>query len=289
MIERFTRDDRRWIFGFAEQEARDLGHRVLGNDHLILGMLCNARAPLFELLGERGLTLAGARAAASAYRAEHGVGDPAQEAAARYDEDREALRAIGIDLDKVRDAVRGKFGDDLADGWGRRPHGRGDRRRGRGRPGPGDFGPSGFGPGGFGPGGFGPGGRRCGPEEPGAEGEPGERRGGRGRRGTAGFGPGGFGPGSDEEGPWEGGRGRRGPRGRGGRMRFGSDARSALRGAVDVARERGDHVLTAHHLLIGIIDVADEASRAVLSTATVSVADLRQAVLDSMPAVGADA
>ena len=72
-------------------------------------------------------------------------------------------------------------------------------------------------------------------------------------------------------------------------MRFESDARSALRGAVGVARERGDHVLTAHHLLIGIIDTADDASRAVLATATVSIDDLRQAVLDSMPPVGADA
>ena len=144
MIERFTREDR-MMLAFAEQEARDLGHPILGTDHLILGMLCNARSPLFGLLGERGLALAAARTAVSAYRAEHGAGTAADEAAARYDEDREALRAIGIDLDKVREAVRGKFGDDLADGWGRRPHGRGDRRRGRGRPGPGDCGPAGFG------------------------------------------------------------------------------------------------------------------------------------------------
>ena len=72
-------------------------------------------------------------------------------------------------------------------------------------------------------------------------------------------------------------------------MRFGSDARSALRGAVSVARERGDRAITAQHLLLGIIDGADDASRAVLATATVSVDDLRQAVLDSMPPVGADA
>ena len=217
------------------------------------------------------------------------------ETAARYDEDREALRAIGIDLDKVREAVRGKFGDDLAEGWG----GRGGRSRKGGRGGRGGcgeghrgprhprsagYGPDAFGPGGFGPGGFGPGFGPGGPRGPqefadcADTGEQGDRRsGGRGRRG----------PGGDA--PWEGGRGRRGPRGRGGRPRWDADVRSALRAAVDVARERGDRTLTAAHLLIGIIDTADDASRAVLTTATVPVDDLRRAVLDSLPPVGAPA
>ena len=295
MMERFTREDR-MTMAFAEQEARDLGHPVPGNDHLVLGMLCNARSPLFGLLGERGLTLAAARPALTAHRAEHGTGETAEEtAAARYDEDREALRAIGIDLDKVREAVRGKFGDDLAEGWG----GRGGRSRKGGRGGRGGcgeghrgprhprsagYGPDAFGPGGFGPGGFGPGFGPGGPRGPqefadcADTGEQGDRRsGGRGRRG----------PGGDA--PWEGGRGRRGPRGRGGRPRWDADVRSALRAAVDVARERGDRTLTAAHLLIGIIDTADDASRAVLTTATVPVDDLRRAVLDSLPPVGAPA
>ena len=292
MIERFTREDR-MMLAFAEQEARDLGHPALGNDHLVLGMLCNARGPLFGLLGERGLALPGARAVVSAHRAAHPAADADRDAAAaRYDEDRDALRAIGIDLDKVREAVRGKFGDDLSEGWGGRPGGRGDKRRGRGprgrgRPGPGfgpgcgpegPEGPEGFGPGGHGPGAHGPGGH-----------------------GPGGFGPGGFGPGGPGPrgfggpegpggpGPWEAGRGRRGPRGRSGRPRFDADARAALRQAAVIARDRGDRSITAQHLLLGIIDVADDASRAVLATATVTVEELRQAVVDSMPPVGADA
>ncbi len=48
------------------------------------------------------------------------------------DEDREALRAIGIDLDKVREAVRSTFGDDITEQWGERQDRRG-RRGQRGR------------------------------------------------------------------------------------------------------------------------------------------------------------
>ena len=38
MFERISRDDK-MLLAFATQEAGDLGHRQLGNDHLILGML----------------------------------------------------------------------------------------------------------------------------------------------------------------------------------------------------------------------------------------------------------
>src|SRR5262249_48774896 len=58
-----------------------------------------------------------------------------------YDEDREALKAIGIDLDRVREAVRANLGADLAEGWADRPdrerrRGRGPRPCGRGGPRP---------------------------------------------------------------------------------------------------------------------------------------------------------
>ena len=62
------------------------------------------------------------------------VADSAQ--APDYAEDREALKAIGIDLDQVREAVRANLGADLADGWAARSErgrSRGDRRRGRRR------------------------------------------------------------------------------------------------------------------------------------------------------------
>lgn len=298
MFEQISRDDK-MLLAFATQEAGDLGHRQLGNDHLILGMLCNARSPLFALLADQGLTLSSAREAVRKYHDEHADRSETPETAAdesvreRYEEDREALRSIGIDLDKVREAVRGRFGEDLSDGWGERaergPRGRGhgrrgdgrggDRRRGHGhghrhghgrgpRPdcgpegfGPGDFGPGGFGPGGFGPGGFGPG--------PWGQG----------------FGPGPGGPFAGE-GPWEPGRGRRGPRGRGSRPRFSTDTRDAFGRAMEIARERGDRRLRADHLLLGIIDTADEASQALIGSAT-TAAELRAAVVAGLPDIEA--
>ncbi|GAA4664131.1 Clp protease N-terminal domain-containing protein [Gordonia humi] len=236
MFDRFSREDRT-LFMFATQEAHDLGHSSIGNDHLILGMLCNARSPIFGVLGDLGFTLDGARKAVSEYHEGHDE-DPAPDADGRYEEDREALRSIGIDLDRVREAVRSKFGDDLADGWGERSG------RGRGR---------------------------------GGRGGRGEHRGrgphGHGRGRGPGFGPG-FGPGPDfgrpgwdAEGPWEGGRGRRGPRGRG-RGRMNESVRDALRSAVTLARSRGDEHIGVAHLLLGILDANDDASRALVESVT---------------------
>ncbi|MCZ0911752.1 Clp protease N-terminal domain-containing protein [Gordonia amicalis] len=297
MFERITRDDK-MLLAFATQEAADLGHRRLGNDHLILGMLCNARSPLFTILADQGLTLASAREVVRKYHDEHAdVADATdtddESARQRYEEDREALRSIGIDLDKVREAVRGRFGEDLSDGWGDRPgrsvgrKGRPDGGRGRGRghgrrhghghghgphrargPRP-DCGPEGFGPEGFGPG--------FGPEGPGGF-------------GPSGFGPGPFGPGgpfAGDEGPWEPGRGRRGPRGRGSRPRFASETRSVFSRAVEIARERGDRLLRGEYLLLGIIDTADDASRTLIESAT-TADELKAAVWASLPEVDAE-
>ena len=274
MFERISRDDK-MLLAFATQEAGDLGHRQLGNDHLILGMLCNARSPLFALLADQGLALTSAREVVRKYHDEHAERSDAAETAddesarERYEEDREALRGIGIDLDKVRDAVRGRFGEDLSDGWGERaqrgPRGRGHGRRGhrhhgRGRGPRPDCGPQGLGPEGFGPGGLGP----------------------------EGFGPGSFGPGGPfgGEGPWEPGRGRRGPRGRGARPRFANDTRTVFGRAMEIARERGDRRLRAEYLLLGIIDTADDASRALIESAT-TADELRAAVVASLPDVEA--
>ena len=70
MFERISRDDK-MLLAFATQEAGDLGHRQLGNDHLILGMLCNARSPLFALLADQGLALTSAREVVRKYHDEH--------------------------------------------------------------------------------------------------------------------------------------------------------------------------------------------------------------------------
>lgn len=291
---RFSTDDRATMM-FAAQEAADLGHSRVGADHIILGMLGNARSPLFTLLSDQGLTLAATRDAVRAFHADRAADGDAEvdgddDSDRRYDEDRDALRGLGIDLDRLRDAVRGRFGDDLAEGWGRRRDRRGrgegrgrgggerdcDRGRGRGPRGEwrgrgddrgGDYGPGGFGPGGFGPGGFG-------------RGERGHEHRGDWRRED-------WREGWDDHGPWESGRGRRGPRGRGMRPRFAPELREAFGNAVTFARNSDDKV-RAEHLLIGILDLESSAVTAALGRA-VEPAELRDVVVASLAEADAPA
>ncbi len=132
----------------AADIARELGHTEVGPDHLLLGLLANPRGTAYAALTDHGLRLDAAREIVVAQHVDP-VDEPdtdidpaAEPAPTSYDEDREALRAIGIDLDRVRDAVRTNLGQDLSDGWASRPErgrpGRGrqggpGRRGGRGR------------------------------------------------------------------------------------------------------------------------------------------------------------
>ncbi len=116
--------------------ARELGHREVGPDHLLLGLLANPRGRAYAALTDHGLTLDAAREIVASRHEDPQVptdvtGEAGEDAAhGGYDEDRDALRALGIDLDRVREAVRQNLGQDLAADWGDRPD---DRRRGRGR------------------------------------------------------------------------------------------------------------------------------------------------------------
>jgi hypothetical protein len=120
----------------AADIARELGHAEVGPDHLLLGLLANPRGTAYAALTDHGLRLDAARELVDTQHVDPVAGtdpdpDPdADTAPTSYDEDREALRAIGIDLDRVRDAVRDNLGQDLADGWASRPE-RGRRRDGR--------------------------------------------------------------------------------------------------------------------------------------------------------------
>ncbi|WP_045823906.1 Clp protease N-terminal domain-containing protein [Williamsia herbipolensis] len=262
MFEHFTRENRH-ILSFAMEEAADLGHTQLGNDHLILGMLCNARAPIFTRLTAEGFTLDAARDTVREVRGDADDSDDAD--ASQVDEDREALKSVGIDLDKVATAIKNAFGTDITDGWSQR----GADRRGRG----------------------GRGGPRRGGEDSGPRGHRGHRHGhGHGHPhdafGRPGF-PGGEFPGRGDvpgrgfggplgdpdsaDGPWERGRGRRGPRGRGGpfgRPRFSVDARAAIANAVQIARESDSDRITAEHVLLGILKTDDKRSRALIESVT---------------------
>ncbi|MBJ7289882.1 Clp protease N-terminal domain-containing protein [Williamsia sp.] len=262
MFEHFTRDNRH-ILSFAMEEAADLGHTQLGNDHLILGMLCNARSPIFDRLTAEGFTLTAARETVREVRGDGDDADPEDADASQVDEDREALKSVGIDLDKVATAIKNTFGTDITDGWSKR----GSERRGRGERSHGERG-------------HGERGHRGGPERGGDFGPRGHRGhrhghggpdfGGPGFGGPGFGGRGGFEPG---EGPWENGRGRRGPRGRGGpfgRPRFSVDAKAALANAVQIAKEAGSDRLTAEHVLLGILKTDDKRSRALIESVTTS-------------------
>jgi hypothetical protein len=120
----------------AADIARELGHREVGPGHLLAGLLANPRGTAYAALRDHGLDLDATRDLVATH---HVDPDPEPEEPDRhtesggYDEDREALKAIGIDLDRVREAVRANLGADLADGWADRPD-RGSRRsRGGGR------------------------------------------------------------------------------------------------------------------------------------------------------------
>jgi hypothetical protein len=138
----------------AADIARELGHREVGPGHLLLGLLANPRGTAYAALRDHGIDLDSAREIVATHHVEtepdtDDTHDAPEGDTGGYAEDREALKAIGIDLDRVREAVRANLGDDLADGWAdRRERGRGERRgrrrhrhhdhhgHGRGRRGP---------------------------------------------------------------------------------------------------------------------------------------------------------
>jgi hypothetical protein len=138
----------------AADIARELGHAQVGPGHLLLGLLANPRGSAYAALTDHGVDLDSARELVAEHhddpRPDRNETDTPAESP-DYAEDREALKAIGIDLDRVRDAVRTNLGADLADGWaarsergrdrggrrGRRRHHRHhDHHEGRGRRGP---------------------------------------------------------------------------------------------------------------------------------------------------------
>ena len=107
MFERFA-TDARTVVSDAQQHARRLGHRYVGCEHLLLAVV-GMRQSAAEVMRESGVT------------PEHveqqivrliGLGTGADLFA---DLDREALAAIGIDVDAVRARIEAQFGLDALD------------------------------------------------------------------------------------------------------------------------------------------------------------------------------
>ena len=120
----------------ATDIAREMGHSEVGPDHLLLGLLANMRGTAYAALTDHGLRLDAARDLVATHHVDVTDVDADPEPAGEpdgLDDDREALRVIGIDLDRVREAVRENLGAELTEGWGGRPDRgrRGDRGRSR--------------------------------------------------------------------------------------------------------------------------------------------------------------
>jgi ATP-dependent Clp protease ATP-binding subunit ClpA len=127
MFERFSNDARQVVVG-ARQEADELRHPLIGTEHLLLAMLAGSGTAA-DVLRDAGVELTAARAA---------LVQRTESAPPLLDqEDAEALRSVGIDVDAVLARILESFGPDallppaqVERGW------LGRRRRSGGRFGP---------------------------------------------------------------------------------------------------------------------------------------------------------
>jgi ATP-dependent Clp protease ATP-binding subunit ClpA len=99
---RFTEPTHR-ILDLAREEAERVGHRYLGPEHVLLGMLAEGQSRAAEVLRAAAVDLTAARAAL-ARLAERGVVPSPRPS------DAELLELLGIDLDAVRRDTEQTFG-----------------------------------------------------------------------------------------------------------------------------------------------------------------------------------
>lgn len=109
------------VLDLAWQEADRFGHRYLGPEHLLLGVLCDDGSAAARVLEARGVDLVTARAALGRL-ADRGV------VAGPRPSDAELLGMLGIDLAVIRRTTEQAFGG-MALGWAVREA---TRARGRG-------------------------------------------------------------------------------------------------------------------------------------------------------------
>jgi ATP-dependent Clp protease ATP-binding subunit ClpA len=102
MVDRFTEHARR-VMDLAGEEAALLGHRYVGPEHLVLGLLRDGGNDAARLLRTHGVDLAAARVALRSL-AERGVVPGPRPS------DAELLATLGIDLDGIRRNTEQTFG-----------------------------------------------------------------------------------------------------------------------------------------------------------------------------------
>ena len=91
------------VLDLAGQQAARLGHRYVGPEHLLLGVLHDGDSPAAAILRAHGVGLQAARAALSRLAAQGMVPGPRPS-------DAELLAGLGIDLEAVRRTTEQTFG-----------------------------------------------------------------------------------------------------------------------------------------------------------------------------------
>lgn len=114
MFERFSEEARMLVIS-AQEEARSLGHGRIGAEHLLLAALRHPAQPGAATLVRLGVTPGTCRAAVAGVLG--GEGEPLG------DEDAEALRGLGIDLEEIRRRAESSFGSGALDAPARKPSG----------------------------------------------------------------------------------------------------------------------------------------------------------------------
>jgi hypothetical protein len=102
LADRFTEQVGR-VMDLAREEAERFGHRYVGSEHLVLGLLRDGGNPGAWILQARGVDLAAARAALRRL-ADRGVVPGPRPS------DAELLGTLGIDLEAIRRATEQSFG-----------------------------------------------------------------------------------------------------------------------------------------------------------------------------------
>jgi ATP-dependent Clp protease ATP-binding subunit ClpA len=116
VFERFTRVARGVVVD-AHQQARTLDHQLIGTPHLLLALLAADGSSARAALTEQGVT---AEAVERELEAELQQGpaaaaDPAQAPAETGPSDEQVLTALGIDIDRIREAIEASFGPGALD------------------------------------------------------------------------------------------------------------------------------------------------------------------------------
>ena len=109
MFERFT-DQARQVVTMAQGEARSLGHGYIGTEHLLLALLRQGDGVAVRVLESAGVSADSVRSEVLEIVGQGPSGPPPGPDDLVGPADAEALRAIGIDVNSIRERIEESFG-----------------------------------------------------------------------------------------------------------------------------------------------------------------------------------